>query len=89
MAEKKSLKDWWNEKSKNQKYLIIGGGIVLLMIMGSLNNKNNSSSESDNTSYTPNRQVEFCAYCGKEITGSGTEQFGKKYCDVRCYADAN
>jgi hypothetical protein len=33
MAEKKSLKDWWNEKSKNQKYLIIGGGIVLFIIL--------------------------------------------------------
>jgi hypothetical protein len=89
MSEKKTLKDWWNEKSKNQKYLIIGGAVLLLMIMSNVNNKGGSSSESTNDTYTPNVQVEYCAYCHKEITGSGTEQFGKKYCDLRCYADAN
>lgn len=35
MEDKKNLKDWWAERTKNQKYLIIGG-IILLMIIGAL-----------------------------------------------------
>jgi hypothetical protein len=47
------------------------------------------NSKSDDTSFKRKRHVEYCSYCRKEIAGSGTEQFGKKYCDLKCYVDAN
>lgn len=37
MAEKKTMKEWWQERSKNQKYLIIGG-VILLGVFGGLIN---------------------------------------------------
>jgi hypothetical protein len=34
-------------------------------------------------------KIEYCSYCGKEISGKGEKQFGQVYCDLACYADAN
>lgn len=35
--KKKTLGEWWSERTKNQKYLIIGG-VVLLGVIGGLTN---------------------------------------------------
>ena len=42
MTEKKTIKDWWQQRTKNQKIgIIIGGNIVLGAIGGSNNDKPN------------------------------------------------
>lgn len=84
-TKKKSLKDWWTERTQNQKLIIVLAGIMILYLM----NKNQSVNRSNQTTdfSTTKTSVEYCSYCGKEIIGLGTEQFGRKYCDLACYAD--
>ncbi|MFN6039416.1 MAG: hypothetical protein ACK452_13185 [Bacteroidota bacterium] len=48
-SKKKTLKEWWSERSKNQKYLIISG-LVALFIIGNLTNNKKTSSGSSYTS---------------------------------------
>jgi hypothetical protein len=92
MSEKKSLKDWWSERSRNQKYIIIGG-LILVAILASRNNNNNYYSEENTTStYSPNTESSICSYCGKSYTGSGYNDalgMGRSYCSGFCYVDAN
>ncbi len=33
------------------------------------------------------KSYDYCHTCGSEITGSPYEAFGRKYCDMGCYAD--
>ena len=33
------------------------------------------------------KTYDYCHTCGSEITGSPYEAFGRKYCDMGCYAD--
>ena len=65
--------------------------ILLLLNKKSILNYLNSTKIEDSNSISNHstRKIEYCSYCGQEITGGGTEQFGKIYCDLKCYADAN
>jgi hypothetical protein len=75
-----------------KSFVIIIFVIIILIVFFK---HNNSSSTSSNESSYPvennnyQRSVEYCSYCGNEISGGGTQQFGKLFCDLRCYADAN
>ena len=68
---------------------------VIIIIIVFFKNNNSSSTTSNESSYPVEnnnnyqRSIEYCSYCGNEISGGGTQQFGKLYCDLRCYADAN
>lgn len=91
MMEKKSLKYWWSERSKNQKYLIIGG-IMFIAILASRKNNNNYAEENTNSNYTPKIESNLCSFCGKSYTGSGYNDdlgLGRSYCSGYCYVDAN
>lgn len=88
MEDKKNLKDWWAERTKNQKYLIIGG-IILLMIIGALTDDKPKKSYSKNSSSSRSNNNQMTHRCGRTFSGKidkNYEVYGD-YCCLNCYAD--
>ncbi|NBV09792.1 MAG: hypothetical protein EBS09_11930 [Flavobacteriia bacterium] len=51
------------------------------------NTSTNVENEEDSENSTPNVVNDYCHTCGSVISGSPYEAFGRKYCDMGCYAD--
>lgn len=92
-SNKKTLKEWWSERTKSQKYMIIGL-IVLFTVIGSFmdnNNKQSKASSDENSelkSSSSNSNKTTTHRCGRQWNGEkyagGT--YGN-YCCEQCYAD--
>lgn len=47
-TKKKSLKDWWTERTTTQKYLIIGGVVIFSMVGALTDDKSDNSKSTSN-----------------------------------------
>lgn len=92
--KKKTLKEWWSERTPSQKYIIIGL-VLLLTVIGSLmdnkNKQSNSTKSYENSSWkssnsnSPQTTTHRCGRQWDEKKYAGGT-YGN-YCCLECYAD--
>jgi hypothetical protein len=85
---KKTLKEWWNERSKNQKIFIFIGVVVFLGMLGGDKSKSNRDTDNSNNYERPRSNAKICPVCYSEFNHAGYTHVGRKtYCSQRCYVD--
>ena len=83
----KKLQEFWNAKSKKQKFFIVAFFVLLLIgLSQEKSSKKNYSRESiDSPDYSKS-----CAYCSSRFSHSGVTSFsGRVYCSNKCYVDGD
>lgn len=84
---RQTTKQWWSERSQNQKALIIFGIIFLLGMLGGMPTKNNSAPEASNNYEQPSSKY-TCPVCYEGFSHAGYRNIGTRtYCSERCYVD--
>lgn len=88
--EKKTLKEWWNERSKNQKVFIVFGIIIILGILGGDKSKSSGDTDSSSKYDRPVSTAKICPVCYEKFTNPGYRNIGTRtYCSQRCYVDGD
>jgi hypothetical protein len=87
---KKTFKEWWTERSQNQKILLITGVILFAGIIGGDKSKTKNSTNNSYRYEQPSRNAKFCPVCYREFSHQGYRNIGTRtYCSLKCYVDGD